>query len=82
MQLMENTTKGYEYRNYEACRDCELKQRCTTSKKGRSIFRHIEQDFLDTKVKGKKKTDICLIPVFFLKMGPWENTNDSLGKNL
>jgi len=39
---------GYEYRNYEACKDCKLKDRCTRSKKGRSIFRHKDQDFLDT----------------------------------
>lgn len=39
---------GSEYRNYEACSNCELKERCTRSEKGRSIFRHVDQDFLDT----------------------------------
>jgi len=39
---------GREYRNYEACKDCEFKARCTKSKKGRSICRHVDQDFLDT----------------------------------
>lgn len=39
---------GYEYRNYKACGSCEFKSRCTKSKKGRSIFRHVDQDFLDT----------------------------------
>lgn len=39
---------GYEYTNYAACKDCDLKDRCTTSKKGRSICRHVVQDFLDT----------------------------------
>lgn len=39
---------GHEYRNYEACKNCEFKDRCTKSKNGRSIFRHIDQDFLDT----------------------------------
>lgn len=39
---------GHEYRNYEACKGCELKDRCTKSKKGRSICRHVDQDFLDT----------------------------------
>ncbi len=39
---------SYEYRNYEACKDCELKGRCTKSKKGRLITRHVDQDFLDT----------------------------------
>ncbi len=39
---------GYEFRNYEACKDCEFKKRCTRSEKGRSICRHVDQDFLDT----------------------------------
>lgn len=39
---------GYDYKNYEACKDCQFKSRCTKSSKGRSIFRHVDQDFLDT----------------------------------
>lgn len=39
---------GRDYRNYEACKDCEFKDRCTKSKKGRTIYRHVDQDFLDT----------------------------------
>lgn len=39
---------GYEYKNYEACQNCEYKERCTKSKKGRTICRHVDQDFLDT----------------------------------
>lgn len=39
---------GYDYRNYEACNSCEYKERCTRSQKGRSICRHVDQDFLDT----------------------------------
>jgi transposase len=39
---------GYEYRNYEACGSCQYKERCTKSQKGRSICRHVDQDFLDT----------------------------------
>lgn len=39
---------GYEYRNYEACHSCQYKERCTKSKKGRSICRHVDQNFLDT----------------------------------
>jgi transposase len=39
---------GHEYRNYDACKDCELKNRCTKSSKGRTICRHVDQDFLDT----------------------------------
>lgn len=39
---------GLEYRNYEVCKNCECKTRCTKSEKGRTICRHIDQDFLDT----------------------------------
>lgn len=39
---------GYDYRNFAACQGCKFMSRCTRSKKGRSIFRHIDQDFLDT----------------------------------
>jgi hypothetical protein len=38
---------GYDYRNYQACGSCPHKQRCTKSNQGRSIFRHVDQDFLD-----------------------------------
>jgi len=38
---------GYEYRNYAACKKCEFKERCTKAKKGRTICRHADQDFLD-----------------------------------
>ena len=40
-------TIGYEYRNDQACKQCKLKARCTSAKKGRSICRHVDQDFLD-----------------------------------
>jgi transposase len=39
---------GYNYRNFEACKGCSFRARCTRSKKGRTIFRHVDQDFLDT----------------------------------
>ena len=39
---------GHEYNNEKACRECGAKQRCTINKKGRTICRHIDQDFLDT----------------------------------
>ena len=49
---------GYEYRNYAACSSCPVKERCTRSAKGRSIFRHIDQDFLDTiNLKTEKNKD-------------------------
>jgi len=38
---------GYEYRDDTACKKCELKARCTRAKKGRTICRHADQDFLD-----------------------------------
>jgi len=38
---------GYEYRNDVACQDCQFKARCTRAQKGRSVFRHADQDFLD-----------------------------------
>jgi transposase len=38
---------GYEYRDDTACKKCELKARCTRVQKGRSICRHVDQDFLD-----------------------------------
>jgi len=36
-----------KYRNYTACEDCGYKERCTTSKKGRTISRSKYQDSLD-----------------------------------
>lgn len=39
---------GYDYKNYEACKDCIFRTKCTKSKRGRVIFRHVDQDFLDT----------------------------------
>ena len=38
---------GYEYRNYAACKKCEFKDRCTKAKKGRTVCRHADQDFLE-----------------------------------
>ena len=40
--------KSYEYKNFKACSVCEFKGRCTKSKMGRIISRHVDQDFLDT----------------------------------
>jgi transposase len=39
---------GHDYRNGPACSRCACKTRCTKSQKGRSIFRHVDQDLLDT----------------------------------
>jgi len=38
---------GYEYRNQKACQSCPVKTRCSKNKKGRTIFRHKDQDILD-----------------------------------
>lgn len=38
---------GYDYRNYPACKGCALRERCSSGKKGRIIFRHIDQDLMD-----------------------------------
>jgi transposase len=36
------------YKNFEACEKCGYKDRCTTAKRGRTISRSKDQDFLDT----------------------------------
>ncbi len=38
---------GKTYRNPEACQGCPEKARCTKAVKGRTVFRHKNQDFLD-----------------------------------
>lgn len=38
---------GYDYNNFQACSNCTFKERCTKSKKGRVVCRHVDQDFLD-----------------------------------
>ena len=51
----------YGYKNYDACRDCPFKERCTKSEKGRTIFRHVDQDFLDTiDLQTELNKDKCL----------------------
>jgi len=39
---------GYDYRNFKACQVCKEKTRCSSSVRGRSIYRRKEQDFLDS----------------------------------
>lgn len=41
-------TKRLNYKNNEACRQCEYKDLCTKSENGRIIARTLDQDFLDT----------------------------------
>jgi len=38
---------GDDYRNSKACQNCPVKSRCTRAKRGRTVFRHRSQDFLD-----------------------------------
>lgn len=38
---------GKDYRNLKACSKCPVKTSCTKAVKGRTIFRHRNQDFLD-----------------------------------
>jgi transposase len=47
---------GYDYRNSKACKNCIEKPQCTKNKNGRTIFRNVNQDFLDT-VDLKTKAD-------------------------
>lgn len=49
---------GYDYSNFKACQGCPVKDKCTKSRKGRSIFRSLAQDFLDT-IELKSKEDIA-----------------------
>lgn len=44
---------GYDYRNAAACNACKSRERCTRNKRGRIIFRHVNQDLLE-------KTDLKL----------------------
>jgi len=46
------------YKNFRACRTCEMKDRCTKSQKGRSISRNLNQEFLNTvdkRTRGNKE---------------------------
>ena len=39
---------GFDYKNKEACGRCPFKSQCTKSTKGRTVFRHADQDLLDS----------------------------------
>lgn len=47
-KVVDEKTKNLNYKNSKACKSCEHKDLCTQNKKGRTISRHIDQDFLDT----------------------------------
>jgi len=38
---------GRDYHNNKACKTCKLKDQCTKAKRGRTIYRGIDQDLLD-----------------------------------
>ncbi len=42
-----NDVEYQDYKNFRACRNCEMKERCTKSQKGRLISRNLNQEFLD-----------------------------------
>lgn len=47
-KVIDEKTKNLNYRNSKACKNCEYKDLCTKNKRGRTITRNIDQDFLDT----------------------------------
>jgi len=55
----EDRESGIKYKNYEACKNCPYKSKCTKSEKGRELTRSVDQDFLDIvderTVKNKEK---------------------------
>ena len=38
---------GRDYLNYKACKACDVKDRCTKGKRGRTVYRNNDQDLLD-----------------------------------
>lgn len=47
LNSMSQKAKEIRYKNYKACNKCEYRDKCTKSKKGRTITRSPYQDFLD-----------------------------------
>ncbi|HEX3010514.1 MAG TPA: IS1182 family transposase [Syntrophomonadaceae bacterium] len=43
-----NNVEYQDYKNFRACCNCEMKDHCTKSQKGRTISRNQSQEFLDT----------------------------------
>lgn len=42
-----NDVEYRDYKNHRACKNCELKERCTRNQKGRIISRNLHQELLD-----------------------------------
>lgn len=40
-------TEGQDYKNYRACKNCQYKDRCTKSPRGRIVFRSSHQELFD-----------------------------------
>jgi len=38
---------GWDYKNFKACQACEERSKCTKAQRGRTVHRHVDQDFLD-----------------------------------
>ena len=62
-RMYNSKRKTYEYKaSSVTCAQCELRQRCTRAKDGRSVKRHMRQDALDTMLSsaksGEAKRDI------------------------
>jgi len=45
---------GYDYKNEKACQECKYLSLCTKSKTGRSIYRSVDQDILDSLEEQRK----------------------------
>lgn len=57
-KVIDENTKVLKYKNFNACKDCCSKTKCTNSAKGRVVTRDIDQDFLDivdTRTKANKE---------------------------
>lgn len=55
-----NNNQYQDYKNYRACKNCEFKSKCTTSVKGRTVSRNLEQELLD-KIDERTKNNKALV---------------------
>jgi len=57
-QKFKKKRKHYEYKaSSKACNECHLRDKCTRSKSGRTLKRHVRQDDLDAIVKSTKSKE-------------------------
>jgi transposase len=52
----DGVVKYLDYRDFKVCAGCENLERCTKSKKGRTITRHVDQEFIE-KVEARTKAN-------------------------